>query len=427
MLSVGSKAVVALCAFALMPEATGRQDLAALMTRPLAIEQRAHLIASPFGTIHAALFTFPRLTGAEIPEPVGYRLASLDANRLETTGSVSLAFVDTRGEERPTPDVNRALKGDRLVPRAPAERGPQPGASNGGEERRSEAAEKFTLASLPSVPVDLAGEPEAGTKIEDDAELAATVAKQPVNPDSLIPGEDDVETARIYFGAESMGGMDAMQPWAPGEGSMLRVPGATDYAALPPPRAPAPREGQSVASKGEVTGADQRPKSPAERLGLVGRARTKAEKCLADAVYFESRGESVRGQIAVAQVVMNRVFSGYYPDTVCGVVYQNAHRRLACQFTFACDGIPDRVNEPDAWTRAKQIAHGMLEGKLWLPDVGKATHYHAYWVHPWWVRTMRKLDKIGVHTFYRPRKWGDGADEPIWGDAAETKEAVNKF
>ncbi len=124
---------------------------------------------------------------------------------------------------------------------------------------------------------------------------------------------------------------------------------------------------------------------------------------------------------------MNRVFSGYYPDTVCGVVYQNAHRRLACQFTFACDGIPDRVNEPDAWTRAKQIAHGMLEGKLWLPDVGKATHYHAYWVHPWWVRTMRKLDKIGVHTFYRPRKWGDGADEPIWGDAAETKEAVNKF
>ncbi len=122
------------------------------------------------------------------------------------------------------------------------------------------------------MPVDLAGEPEAGTKIEDDAELAATVAKQPVNPDSLIPGEDDVETARIYFGAESMGGMGAMQPWAPGEGSMLRVPGATDYAALPPPRAAAPREGQSVASKGEVTGADQRPKSPAERSGSASRA-----------------------------------------------------------------------------------------------------------------------------------------------------------
>ena len=142
-----------------------------------------------------------------------------------------------------------------------------------------------------------------------------------------------------------------------------------------------------------------------------------AQKCLADAIYFESRGEPVRGQIAVAQVVMNRVFSGYYPTTVCGVVYQNAHRRLACQFTFACDGIPDKITEPDAWERAKTIARETLDGKYWLSDVGKATHYHAYWVRPRWVRTMHKLDKIGVHTFYRPRNWGDGAAQPAWGDA----------
>jgi spore germination cell wall hydrolase CwlJ-like protein len=131
--------------------------------------------------------------------------------------------------------------------------------------------------------------------------------------------------------------------------------------------------------------------------------------------------------MAVAQVVMNRVFSGYYPNSVCGVVYQNANRHLACQFTFACDGIPDRVNEPDAWTRAKEIARDTLDGKYWLPDVGKATHYHAYWVHPWWVREMRKLDRIGVHTFYRPRNWGDGAEAPVWGDAASTTEAVKKL
>jgi spore germination cell wall hydrolase CwlJ-like protein len=132
----------------------------------------------------------------------------------------------------------------------------------------------------------------------------------------------------------------------------------------------------------------------------------------------------VRGQIAVAQVVLNRVFSGYYPNNVCGAVYQNASRHLACQFTFACDGIPDRITEPAAWERAKAIARDTLDGKFWLKDVGKATHYHAYWVHPWWVHEMRRLDRIGVHTFYRPRNWGDGANAPVWGDADATAAAA---
>src|SRR5262249_1440895 len=135
--------------------------------------------------------------------------------------------------------------------------------------------------------------------------------------------------------------------------------------------------GETIAGKGEVTGADQRPMSPAERLHLEGRSRVRAEKCLAEAIYFEARGEAVRGQIAVAQVVVKRAFSGYYPPTVCGVVYQNSHRHLACQFTFACDGIPDVIREPDAWERAKKISAQALDGKLWLPEVGKATHYHA--------------------------------------------------
>jgi spore germination cell wall hydrolase CwlJ-like protein len=159
----------------------------------------------------------------------------------------------------------------------------------------------------------------------------------------------------------------------------------------------------------------------------MGATRAKAEKCLTDAIYFEARGEVVNGQIAVAQVVLNRVFSGFYPSTVCGVVYQNAHRRLACQFTFACDGIPDRVTEPEAWARAKTIARDTLDGKLWLSQVGKSTHYHAYWVRPNWVREMMKLHKLGVHTFYRPRAWGDGADAPVWGDAVATAEAAKKL
>ena len=164
--------------------------------------------------------------------------------------------------------------------------------------------------------------------------------------------------------------------------------------------------GETVAAKGEVTGAGKRPKTPAERLNLDAKQRAKSEKCLAEAVYFESRGEVKRGQIAVAQVVMNRVFSGFYPNNVCGVVYQNAHRKLACQFTFACDGIPDKIEEPDMWEQAKEIARDMLDGKLWLPEIGHSTHYHAYWVHPSWVNEMRKIYKIGVHSFYRPRRLG---------------------
>ena len=68
------------------------------------------------------------------------------------------------------------------------------------------------------------------------------------------------------------------------------------------------------------------------------------------------------------------------------------------------------------WEQAKEIAKKMLDGKIWLADIGHATHYHAYWVHPSWVHEMVRLYKLGVHTFYRPRAWGD--DEPTWSPAA---------
>jgi spore germination cell wall hydrolase CwlJ-like protein len=227
-----------------------------------------------------------------------------------------------------------------------------------------------------------------------------------------------------------MAGMqEAIAPWAPGEAPVVLARGDPDIkqsALAPSASGSEGKAGESIASKGEVTGEDQRPRSPAERLALAGTARARAEKCLANAVYFEARGESVRGQIAVAQVVMNRVFSPFYPNDVCSVVYQNAHRHLACQFTFACDGIPDIVTEPDAWERAKRIARDMLDGKLWMPEVAKSTHYHAYWVHPDWVNEMKKIYKLGVHTFYRPTAWGDGEDEPTWGDPVATEKEADK-
>lgn len=167
-----------------------------------------------------------------------------------------------------------------------------------------------------------------------------------------------------------------------------------------------------------------KPPTPAERLGLKGKDRAKAEKCLAQAVYFESRNEPVKGQIAVAQVVMNRVFSPYYPKDPCSVVFQNAHRLLGCQFTFACDGHPELIRERSAWTRAQRIAKQTLDAKVWLPEVAKATHYHATYVRPAWVREMKKMAKHGVHVFYRPWRWGDGANEPGWGTAAAPKQTA---
>ena len=271
----------------------------------------------------------------------------------------------------------------------------------------------------------------------------APPAEAELHPDTgeVVLPEDtgaNVRVARLYFGIDPVGSSGVIQPWMPGEAPQLddrRAAVEPDFktAALTPELSGAQPEpdqkdasasgGETIARKGEVTGAGQHPMSPAERLRLDEKGRARSVKCLTEAIYFEARGEPVRGQIAVAQVVMNRVFSGYYPNTVCGVVYQNANRHLACQFTFACDGIPDVVREPDAWERAKKIATETIDGQLWLPEVGKATHYHAYWVHPSWVHEMTKMYKLGVHTFYRPKRWGDGADAPEWGDAATTAAA----
>ena len=122
----------------------------------------------------------------------------------------------------------------------------------------------------------------------------------------------------------------------------------------------------------------------------TSKAYAKAERCLANAIYFEARSEPVRGQMAVAQVVMNRVFSGFYPNDVCAVVYQNAHRHLACQFTFACDGKRKVINERGAWARANRIAKQTLDGQLYVRRSAKSTHYHALYVHPNWVREMHQ-------------------------------------
>ncbi|WP_425359461.1 cell wall hydrolase [Cohaesibacter intestini] len=127
----------------------------------------------------------------------------------------------------------------------------------------------------------------------------------------------------------------------------------------------------------------------------------KQKTCLANAIYFESRSEPVAGQTAVAQVVMNRVKNPTYPNTICGVVYQNKHRRNACQFSFACDRIPDRIRSKEAWDTAWKVANQVVNGEVWMKSIGSSTHYHATYVRPRWARTMKRLKKIGLHVFYK--------------------------
>jgi len=127
----------------------------------------------------------------------------------------------------------------------------------------------------------------------------------------------------------------------------------------------------------------------------------KEQKCLAEGIYFEARGEELKGQAAVAQVILNRVRNPAYPNTICGVVYQNENWRNRCQFSFACDRIPDLILSPWHWKTAKEIAMAVTAGKIWFEEVGSSTHYHATYVKPPWGRTMKRVAKIGKHIFYR--------------------------
>jgi spore germination cell wall hydrolase CwlJ-like protein len=137
---------------------------------------------------------------------------------------------------------------------------------------------------------------------------------------------------------------------------------------------------------------------------IIEQARSdKEQRCLAEAIYFEARSESEAGQAAVAQVVLNRAVSGLYPASVCGVVYQNRHRYMACQFSFACEGKSLRITEPESWRTAQRIAEEVLDGKTWIADVGGSTHYHANYVRPGWSRRLKRMDRIGSHIFYELR------------------------
>lgn len=150
---------------------------------------------------------------------------------------------------------------------------------------------------------------------------------------------------------------------------------------------------------------------PAARAFLSsggGISKARALQCLTSAVYYEAASETVGGQRAVAQVVLNRVAHPSYPNSVCGVVYQGSERNTGCQFSFTCDGSLGRKPSQNAWTRARTVAQDALSGEVYQ-SVGLATHYHTIWIHPYWAPSLDPVGTIGAHRFYR---WRGAAGRP---------------
>lgn len=136
------------------------------------------------------------------------------------------------------------------------------------------------------------------------------------------------------------------------------------------------------------------------RAGFMDDASpARALECLTQAVYYEGATEPGAGQQAIAQVVLNRVSHPAFPNTVCGVVYEGAARTTGCQFTFTCDGSLARRPSELLWARARRTAQAALGGFV-AENVGRATHYHADYVDPYWSSSLDRIDKVGVHIFY---------------------------
>lgn len=154
-------------------------------------------------------------------------------------------------------------------------------------------------------------------------------------------------------------------------------------------------------SNAPVTEAEFNPRAasrPAQLSNLWQLSSQEERDCMALNIYHEARGEPILGQIAVAQVTLNRMELDDYPDTVCAVVWQ------PWQFSWTMDTISDTPRDAAAWLRSQQVARSVMQGWGQAFDVtGGADHYHAYWVNPAWANANRITTVIGVHTFYRLR------------------------
>ena len=144
--------------------------------------------------------------------------------------------------------------------------------------------------------------------------------------------------------------------------------------------------------------------TPSKLLSLPVPKSGKQMSCLAEALYFEARGESIQGQLAVGEVVLNRVEDPRFPNSICKVINQGTGRRFACQFTYTCDGKLETIHERKAYEVSLKIAKILMTTHERNLTKG-STHYHSNYVNPKWSRKFKRVAKYGRHIFYRqPRQ-----------------------
>ena len=140
--------------------------------------------------------------------------------------------------------------------------------------------------------------------------------------------------------------------------------------------------------------------------GYVSAAqRTKELECLTRNIYWEAANEPFEGKVGVAQVTLNRVASGKFADSVCGVVYQKNvfYEKVVCQFSWYCEGThKTRAIHAPLWRESEEVAKKVLLEGFRLPSLKDAYYYHADYVSPGWK--LPKIEKIGRHIFYGERK-----------------------
>jgi spore germination cell wall hydrolase CwlJ-like protein len=263
------------------------------------------------------------------------------------------------------PTINRAHKGDPLVPLRP------------GLDTRARGAARPAVAFEASA-------------VDWPADSRSPAAPDPLPP-RPTPSFGDGATPGIPLAVA----LNSATP-TPSEGKPRVAPGR-----------PAPSVAQTT-----VALRDDFDDKPNYASLIDPKQSARQMRCLAEAVYFESRSEPEAGQAAVAQVVLNRVRSGIFPTDVCGVVYQDRNHPFACQFSFACEGKSLRIEEPGAWATATRIAKNVVDGADFNPKVATALNYHANYVMPFWAPSLRRVDRIGAHIFYAMRpglNWAPGA------------------
>lgn len=347
--------------------------------------------AAPVSAVQAAMpdaeFGYAKGNAAG---PVATELATAGSAPLSAvsggagSGVIRTVALDPALAERPIYPTGRTETANLAAPDAPAPKAPE-----------AQPTEPPVAGSL----VEAASLLAPGTP--DDFPRVALVAPAPAPAEEAGPaaagdgsaqGSPAIASAAAFVAAAAATSASLVSAYAPASDASVAAP----FAALLTPR---PTPGPAVAGAPNAAD-DSLDHWWSDRPLPDDMTSEKQVKCLAEGIYFEARSEPIRGQAAVAQVIVNRVKNPDYPDSTCGVVYQDKDRHKRCQFSFACDGKKDEVTEKNAWTLATAIAEGFATGTVWLPEVGAATHYHADYVDPGWSDTMRRVTKIGHHVFY---------------------------